>query len=78
MGGLNLPSYGSNHGYSLLGDNAQMGSYSTYYTPSMYPPSTMSFPLNTFSMTSPHVSPGVSYEENPFYDSGYLLHETLS
>jgi hypothetical protein len=47
-GGWNLPSYGSNLGYALSGANTQMGAYSTYYTPSMYPPSAMSVPLNTF------------------------------
>jgi hypothetical protein len=77
-GGWNLPSYGSSPGYALSGANTQMGAYSTYYTPSMYPSSAMSFPLNTFSMVSPHVSPGVSYGENQFYGSGYPLHGTPS
>jgi hypothetical protein len=77
MGGWNLPSYGSNPGYALSGANTQMGAYSTYYTPSMYPPSAMSVPLNTFSMASPHVSSGVSYGENQFYGSGYPLHGPL-
>jgi hypothetical protein len=77
-GGWNFPSYGSNPSYALSGANTQMGAYSTYYTSSMYPPSTMSVPLNTFSMVSPHVSPGVSYGENQFYGSGYPLHGSPS
>jgi hypothetical protein len=59
--GWNLPSYRSNPSHSLPGDNTHMGAYSTYYTSSMYP---LSFPSNTFPMTGPHVSPGISYEEN--------------
>jgi len=55
-----------------------MGAYSTYYTPSMYPSSAMSFPSNTFPMTSPHVSPDVSYGENPFYGLSYSLYGTPS
>jgi hypothetical protein len=77
-GGWNFPSYESNPSYSLSGSNTQMSDYSTYYTPSMYPSSTMSVPSNTFSMVSPHVSPGVSYGENQFYGSGYLLHRSSS
>jgi hypothetical protein len=50
MGGWNLPPYGSNASYALPGANAQMGSYPTYYTPSMYLSSSMSVPSNTFSM----------------------------
>jgi hypothetical protein len=77
-GGWNLPSYGSNPSHTLLGANTQMGAYSTYYTPSMYPSSTMSVPSNTFPMTGPHVSPGISYGENQFYGSGYPLYGTPS
>jgi len=55
-----------------------MVAYSNYYTPSMYLSTTMSVPPNTFSMASPHVSPGVSYGENQFYDSGYPLHGSPS
>jgi hypothetical protein len=67
MGDRNLPSYGSRPRYALSGANTQMGAYYTYYTPSMYPLSAMSVLPNTFPMTIPHVSPGVSYGENHFY-----------
>jgi hypothetical protein len=36
MGGWNLPPYGSNASYALPGDNAHMGTYPTYYAPSVY------------------------------------------
>jgi hypothetical protein len=78
VGGWNLPTYGSSPSYALSGANTQMGAYSTYYTPSMYPSSTMSVPSNTFPMVGPHVSPGISYRENQFYGSGYPLHGTPS
>jgi hypothetical protein len=55
-----------------------MGVYSTYYTPSMYPPSAMTFPLNDFFVETLHISPGVSHGENPFYGSGYPLYGTPS
>jgi hypothetical protein len=55
-----------------------MASYSTYYTPSMYPPSVVSVPLNTFSVASPHISLGVSHGQNHFYDLGYPLYGTPS
>jgi hypothetical protein len=64
VGGWNLPSYGSSPSYALLGANAQMGSHSTYYTPSVYPSSTMLVHLNTFPMAGPHISLGVSFREN--------------
>ena len=64
MGGWNLPSYGSIPSYALSRANTQMGSCSTYYTPSMYPLDTMLVPSNTFPMTVPHVSLAVSYGEN--------------
>jgi hypothetical protein len=51
-----------------------MGAYATYYTQSMYPLSSMSVPSNTFPMTFPHVSLGISYGENQFYGSSYLLY----
>jgi hypothetical protein len=78
MGGWNPPSYGSSPSYALSGPNTQFGDYSTYYTPPMYPLSTMSVPSNTFPMTSPHVSPSVSYGENQFYGSRYPLYGTPS
>jgi hypothetical protein len=56
-----------------------MGAYSTYYTPSMFPPSSMSVPLNTnFSVESPHIFPGVSQRENQFYSLGYPVYGTPS
>jgi hypothetical protein len=48
MGGWNLPSYGSSPRYALSGASTQMGAYSTYYTPPVYPSSTILFPPNTF------------------------------
>jgi hypothetical protein len=77
-GGWNLPSYRSSPSSYFLEANTQMGVYSTYYTPSMYPSSTMLVPSNTFSMSIPHISLGVSYGENQFYGSVYSLHETPS
>jgi len=50
VGGWNLPSYRSSVGYDILGANTQMGVYYTYYTPSMYPSSSMSVPSNYFPM----------------------------
>jgi hypothetical protein len=55
MGGWNLPPYGSNASYALPGASAQMGTYPTYYAPSMYLSSAMLVPSNTFSMTGPQV-----------------------
>jgi hypothetical protein len=78
VGGWNLPSYGSSHSHVFLGADTQMGGYSTYYTPSVYPSSAMSFPSNTFPMVGPHISSGISYGGNQFYDSGYPLHGTPS
>jgi hypothetical protein len=78
MGGWTLPSYGSSASYIISGAITEMGAYSTYYTPPMYPSSSMSVPSNTFPMTGPHVSPGISYGENHFYDSGYPLYGTPS
>jgi hypothetical protein len=78
MGGWNIPSFGSSPRYAISGANTQMGAYSTYYTPSLYPSSTMLIPSNTFPMTGPHVSLVVSYRENQFYGLGYPLHGTPS
>jgi hypothetical protein len=78
VGGWNLPSYRSSPIYALSGANTQMGSYSTYHTPSLYPSSAMTVPLNTFPMESPTISPSLSYGENQFYGSGYPLHGTPS
>jgi hypothetical protein len=78
MGGWNLPSYRSSPSYALSGANTQMGAYSTYYTPSVYPSSTILAPLNTLPMARPHISPGLSYGNNQFYDSSYPLYGTPS
>jgi hypothetical protein len=74
----NLPSYGSSPSYAFSGANTQMGSYSNNYTPPMFPSSTMLNLSNTCPMTSPHISPGTSYEENQLYDSSYPLYGTPS
>jgi hypothetical protein len=78
VGGWNLPSYGSIPSHSFLGANTQMGGFSTYYTPFVYPSSTMSVPMKTFPMVGPHISPGLSYKGNQFYGSSYPLHGTPS
>jgi hypothetical protein len=62
VGGWNLPSYGSNPGFILPGESSQMGGYSTYYTPSVYPSSAMPVPTNTLPMAGLHLSSGISYE----------------
>jgi hypothetical protein len=78
VGGWNLPSYGSNSGFILLGASAQMGGYSTYYTPSVYPSSAMPVPTNTLPMAGLHMSSGISYRGNQFYGTCYPLHGTPS
>jgi hypothetical protein len=78
MGGWNLPSYGSSPIYLFLGVDTQMGGYSTYYTQSVYPSSTMPVPTNTFPMAGPHISTGLSYGGNQFYGLRYPLHVTPS
>jgi hypothetical protein len=67
VGGWNLPSYESSPSHVFLGANTQMGGYSTYFTPSMYPSSSMLAPTNTFPMVDPHISSGLSYGGNHFY-----------
>jgi hypothetical protein len=76
VGGCNLPSYKSNPSHDFLGASAQMGGYSTYYTPSVYPSSTTPVPMNIFPMESPHMSYGISYRGNQFYGTCYPLHGT--
>jgi hypothetical protein len=44
----------------------------------MYLLSTMSIPLNTFSITGPQVPLGLSYGENQFYGLGHPLYGTPS
>jgi hypothetical protein len=61
VGGWNLPSYESNPSFTLLGENSQMGGYSTYYTPSIYPSFTMPVSMNTLPMESLHLSSCISY-----------------
>jgi hypothetical protein len=78
MGGWNLPPYESNSSYALPEANAHMGSYPTYYSPSMYLSFSMLVPLNTFSMIGPQVPLVISYGENQFYGSGYPLYVTPS
>jgi hypothetical protein len=78
VGGWNIPSYRSNPSHVFSGASAQMGGYSTYYTPSMYPSSTMPVPTNTFPMVGPHMSSVISYRGNHFYGMGYPLHGTPS
>jgi hypothetical protein len=78
VGGWNLPSYRTIPSHTMSKDNAHMGAYSTYYTPSMYPLSTMLVPSNTFPMTGPHVSPSISYRENQFYGLSFPLCGTPS
>jgi hypothetical protein len=53
VGGWNIPSYGSSPSHVFSGSNTQMGSYSTYYTPYMYPSSAMSVPTDTFPTPIP-------------------------
>jgi hypothetical protein len=76
VGGWNLPSYISNLGFVLPGASSQMGDYSTYYTPYVYPSSAMSVPMNTLPMEGLHVSSGISYRGNQCYGIGYPLHGT--
>jgi hypothetical protein len=80
VGSWNLPSYCSSPRHVFSGSSTQMGGYYTYYTPSMYPSSTMpvSVPMNNFPMEGPHISLGISYRGNQFYGSGYPIHGTHS
>ena len=64
MGGWNLPSYRSNPSQVFSGANTQMGGFSTYYTPSVYPSSAMSVLMNTFPMLGLHIPYGISYKGN--------------
>jgi hypothetical protein len=62
VGGWNIPSHGSNPSFTFPGESSQMGGYSTYYTPSIYPSSAMPVPTNDFPMADLHISFGISYE----------------
>jgi hypothetical protein len=78
VGGWNLPSYKSNHGFTLPGESAQMGGYSAYFIPSIYPAPAMSVPTNTFPTTDLHPPSGISYRGSQFYSMGYPLPEIPS
>jgi hypothetical protein len=78
VGGWNLPSYGSNIRFNFLRESAQMGGYSTYYTSSIYPSSSMPVSTNTLPMASLHLSSGISYRGSQFYSTGYPLHRIPS
>ena len=77
VGGWNLPSYRSNPSHAFLGSISQMGGYSTYYTPSVHPSSSMPVPTNTFPMASPHISSSISYRGNQFMVWATLFTEPL-
>jgi hypothetical protein len=74
VGGWNLPSYES----TMREVSAQIGNHSTYYTPSTYPSSLCSVPMNTFPMEDLHLSSGVSSRGSYFYSMGNPLHEVPS
>jgi hypothetical protein len=73
VGGWNLPSYES----TMREVSAQLRNHSTYYTPSNYPSSAMSAPMNTFPMEDLHLSSGVSSWGSYFY-MGNPPHEFTS
>ena len=75
VGGWNLPSYGSNPSFTFPRASAQMGSDSTYHTPSIYPSFAMLVPMNAFSMEDLYLSFGVSSGGSQFYSMGNPLHE---
>jgi hypothetical protein len=74
VGGWNIPSHRSNHSFTFLGQSTQMGSYSNYYTQSIYPSSNVPVPTNSFTMADPHLSSGISYRGSQIYSTGYPLH----
>jgi hypothetical protein len=78
MGGWNLPSYGSNPIHAFSRASTQMGGYSTYYTPSVYPSFAMPVPMRTFPMVGLYISSCILYRVNQFYGSVYPLYETPS
>jgi hypothetical protein len=78
VGGWNLPSYGSNPSHAFSGASAQMGGYSTYYTPSVYPSSCYA---SSYEHSSHGGSPYVLWyfiQRESFYGMGYPLHGTPS
>jgi hypothetical protein len=58
--------------------SAQQCDYSTYYTPSTYPSSSMSVPTKTFPMADLRLSSGVSSGGSYFYSMGNPPHEVPS
>jgi hypothetical protein len=58
MGGWNLPSYGSSPSYVFSRASTQMGGYSTYYTPSVYPSSCHAISYEHFSHGESTYIPG--------------------
>jgi hypothetical protein len=73
VGGWNIPSYRSNPRFILPRASAQMGGYSTYYTPYVYPSFVMLVPTNTLHIAGLHMSFGISYRGNNFYGTRYPL-----
>jgi hypothetical protein len=74
VGDWNITSYES----TFPRASAQMGGHSTYYTPSTYPSSAMSAPMNAFPMADLHLSFGVPSGGNPSYIMGNPPHEAPS
>jgi hypothetical protein len=74
VGGWNPSSYKS----IFPGASAQMGSYSTYYTPPIYPSFAMLVPTNAFPKVDLHLSFGVSSRDSQFYSMGKPLYEVPS
>jgi len=66
VGGWNLPSYES----IMWEVSSQLSNHSTYYTPSTYPSSSMSVPMNTFPMEDLCLSSVVSSEGSYFNSMG--------
>jgi hypothetical protein len=74
VGGWNIPSYGYNPSFTFPRASSQMGGYSAYYAPSIYPSSVMPVPMNAFPMADLHLSSGVSSGGSHFYNMGNPLH----
>jgi hypothetical protein len=60
VGGWNPPSSTPNPSYNFQGWNGQMGGVSTSYISSVYPSSTMHFPMNDFLMENPPLTYGIT------------------
>jgi hypothetical protein len=74
VGGWNLPSYES----TMREVSGQLSNHSTFYTPSSYPSSAMSVPMNTFPMADLRLSSGVPSGGSHPYSMGNPLHEVPS